>query len=478
MNINLKVIYIYICLGVLLSAGVIYSQPDTLWTGMYGGSDSEQAFSVTATPDGGCAVIGHTYSFLSGKSDIWIVRLDATGDTLWTKLFGGSLNDEGLHIAMIPEGNFIFTGYTVTADSGEQLLLVKIDSLGNVLWQKNYGGTGNERGNCAIPTSDGGYIVAGVTSPGTSSDMWILKTNALGDTVWTRIIGGGNPDEAKYICTTHDGGYVVTGYTYSYGSGFSDIYLVKLNDQGVVVWSTTVGDSGYEYSVSVLETDDYGFFITGQTTSYGAGSYDIWVVRTDSLGNVLWTKTFGGPNTDFPGEGIKTSDGNYLISGTLYSDDAWLFKLDDNGDTLWTMNVLQWTTDVFRSVVEATDGEYIAAGYIYNNASSSDDFYVIKTEPEVGIGEETTSGTTRKIVSYFPSIVRGKAVLKTNLNQDVNVIMQIFDVKGTLISSRNVRIVAGEQRLLMDFSDFESGVYFLVLKADSCIESLKFMVLK
>ena len=178
------------------------------------------------------------------------------------------------------------------------------------------------------------------------------------------------------------------------------------------MWSTTVGDSGYEYSVSVLETDDYGFLITGQTTSYGAGSYDIWVVRTDSLGNVLWTKTFGGPNTDFPGEGIKTSDGNYLISGTLYSDDAWLFKLDDNGDTLWTMNVLQWTTDVFRSVVEATDGGYIAAGYIYNNASSSDDFYVIKTEPEVGIGEETTSCYHKEDCQLFSIHCEGKSSSK------------------------------------------------------------------
>jgi hypothetical protein len=295
---------------------------DTLWTRTYGGSSTDMGWSVQQTTDGGYILAGMTTSFGAGSDDVYLVKTDADGDTLWTRTYGGSANDMGCSVQQTTDGGYIVAGYSESFGAGESdVWLVKIDANGDTLWTRTCGGRDYDYGWDVQQTSDGGYIVTGYTESfgAGSDDVYLVKTDANGDSLWTRTYGGSDDDQGYSVQQTSDGGYIITGETDSFGAGSSDFYLVKTDANGDTLWTRTYGGSSTDMGWSVQQTSDGGYIVAGYTYSFGAGGYDFYLVKTDANGDTLWTSTYGGTDSDMGYYVDQTTDGGYILAGMTTS---------------------------------------------------------------------------------------------------------------------------------------------------------------
>jgi hypothetical protein len=218
--------------------------------------------------------------------------------------------------------------------------VLKLDATGTKVWEKTFGGSYDDRAYCIQQTSDGGYIVAGYTwSSSEWEDVYILKLDANGNKLWEKTFGGSDNDGAWFIQQTIDGGYIVAGYTKSYGSGWYNAYLLKLDGAGNKVWEKVFGGSSWDEARSIQQTNDGGYIVAGYTSSFGAGSYDVYVLKLDTTGTKVWEKTFGGSYDDRAYCIQQTSDGGYIVAGYTWSpsewEDVYILKLDASGNKLW-----------------------------------------------------------------------------------------------------------------------------------------------
>ena len=260
--------------------------PVTTWAKSYGGSGYDYAHSIQQTSDGGYIVAGYTESFGAGNEDLWVLKLNADSTVAWQKTYGGSDLDRATSIQQTSDGGYIVAGWTDSFGAGIQdLWVLKLNADGTVAWQKTYGGSGYGDATSIQQTSDGGYIVAGVTFGTGNEDLWVLKLNADGTVAWQKTYGGSGFDYATSIQQTSDGGYIVAGGTASFGAGNEDLWVLKLNADGTVAWQKTYGGSGYDGALSIQQTSDGGYIVAG-FTALGAGDYDIWVLKLDSNGNI------------------------------------------------------------------------------------------------------------------------------------------------------------------------------------------------
>jgi len=314
------------------------------WQKTYGGSGFDYTYSIQQTSDGGYIVAGGTESSGAGIEDFWILKLNADGSVDWQKTYGNWDLDEASSIQQTSDGGYIVAGDTFSSGAGAaDLWIMKLNSDGSVAWQKTYGGSETDSPSSIQQTSDGGYIVAGSTdsfgvSPG-SFDVWVLKLNSDGSVDWQKTYGGSGDDFAHSIQQTADGGYTVAGRSSSFGEGSEDFWVLKLKSDGSVDWEKTYGGSGIDFAYSIQQTSDGGYIVAGYTNSFGAGDDDIWVLKLDSNGEVVWQKTYGGSGVDDAYSIQQTSDGGYILAGRTNSFgaggyDAWVLKLDSLGNVL------------------------------------------------------------------------------------------------------------------------------------------------
>jgi hypothetical protein len=258
----------------------------------------------------------------------------------FAKTYGGTSWDRAFSVRQTSDGGYIVTGYTSSFGAGNyDVFLIKTDAFGNIQWAKTYGGTNGDNATSVRQTSDGGYIVAGYTfSFGAGgSDIFLIKTDASGNIQWAKTYGGTGDDWASSVQQTSDGGYIVAGYTYSFGSGNLDIILIKTDASGNIQWAKTYGGTGWDIPLSVQQTSDGGYIVAGTTSSFGAGGGDIFLIKTNAFGNVQWAKTYGGTGDDVAYSVRQTSDGGYIVASYTSSFgagtyDAFLIKTDANGN--------------------------------------------------------------------------------------------------------------------------------------------------
>ena len=402
---------------VLLSAICLTSiaSAQTRWWKTYGGTGQDEGNSVQQTTDGGYVIAGSSASAGAGSYDVYIVKTSASGDTVWTGTCGDTNEDGGNSVRQTSDGGYIITGYTGSFGAGgHDVYLVKTNASGDTLWTRTYGGTGGDEGNSVQQTADGGYIIAGYTwSFGAgSADVYLVKTSALGDTLWTRAYGGTKDDEGCSVRQTADGGYIIAGFTASLGAGSQDVYLIKTNAQGDTVWTRTYGGTNGDMGNSVSQTSDGGYIITGYTKSFGAGYEDVYLIKTDASGDTVWTRTYGGTNSDEGSSVQQTADGGYIVAGCTRSFgagnyDVYLIKTNGHGDTLWTRAYGGTGIDWGNSVQQTSDGGYIITGYTHSFGAGHEDVYLIKTDANgnVGIQEPLTwhpASPTRILVQPNP----------------------------------------------------------------------------
>jgi len=310
------------------------------WDKTFGGSSSDSARSIIQTIDGGYAVAGVTESKGAGSDDFWVIKLDSRGNRLWDKTFGGSNDDWAWSLIQTDDGGYAVAGATYSYGAGGgDFWLIKLDSRGNKLWDKTFGGSNDDCAYSLIQTDDGGYAVTGSTkSKGTGREnFWVIKLDNKGNKVWDRTFGGSYDEGARSIIQTTDGGHAVAGYINSEGARKYDVWVIKLDNKGNKVWDKTFGGSSSDWAWSLIQTDDGGYAVTGTTYSYGAGNNDFWLIKLDSQGNELWDKTFGGSDDDLARSIIQTTDGGYAIAGYTKSKgaggaDVWVIKLDEQGN--------------------------------------------------------------------------------------------------------------------------------------------------
>lgn len=321
----------------------INAQPPTIpikWQKSFGSSMNESSYSIKQTNDGGYIVGANTgeindgdvTNYHGGGSDFWVIKLDSIGHLIWQKALGGSRFDLLEAIEQTSDSGYIAVGYSNSNDgdvSGHHgstnrgdVWLVKISSNGNLQWQKSFGGLQNENAFSIKQTTEGGYIFAGYSNSNDGdvsghhgdtllqNDMWIVKIDSIGNLQWQKSLGGSYNEEANSILQTTDGGYIVAGYTRSNdgdvtgihnpNSRGQDYWIVKLNNSGSLQWQKCLGGSQNDYATSIQQAANGGYIVTGASYSNNGdvsgnhGGSDVWVVRLNSDATIFWQKCFGG----------------------------------------------------------------------------------------------------------------------------------------------------------------------------------------
>jgi hypothetical protein len=317
------------------------------WNKTYGGTGLDYAIAMEQMADGAYALAGITNSSGAGSYDSWLVKADASGIMQWNKTYGGTDGDGTFDLVQTGEGGYALAGWTNSFGAGDpDSWLVKTDSSGNELWNRTYGGTGAEWAYSVIQTSDGGYALAGWTnsSGAGGGDSWLVKTDVNGFMLWNKTYGGTGDDEARALVQTGDGGYALAGVTTSYGAGTADFWLVKTDASGNAQWNKTYGGTSSDVATALVETCEGGYALAGWTNSLGAGG-DCWLVKTDSAGNMMWDRSYGGASRDEAWALVQTSDNGYALAGETNSfgagdADFWLVRTKADG------TVQDWSPDL------------------------------------------------------------------------------------------------------------------------------------
>ncbi len=295
---------------------------DTLWTRTYGGTNTDYAYSVQQTSDGGYIVAGYTGPYGSYPTQVYLIKTYLNGDTIWTRTYGGAGYDEGYSVQQTTDGGYIVAG----SRPSDQIYLIKTDAIGDTLWSRTYGGG---KGYCVQQTLDLGYIITG-----SGSQVYLIKTDASGNALWTQTYGGTGVDEGYSVQQTSDGGYIIAGQTYSFGND-SQVYLIKTDASGDTLWTRTYGGTDYDIARSVRQTPDGGYIVGGWTWSFGNNS-QVYLIKTNPNGDTLWTRTCGGSGFDAGWSIHQTLDGGYIVGGWTRSfgnsEQVYLIKTDANGN--------------------------------------------------------------------------------------------------------------------------------------------------
>lgn len=316
-----------------------------IWARSVGGESWDYGFSGIQTSDGGFLAVGATQSYGTFVHDVYVVRFNADGDILWTQVIDGAgddRNDRAHSVVETYDGGFAIAGYSYVEGGWYQnAWVIKLDNSGNIVWTRMVGGNSGDVAEDIIETNDQGLLVVGGTAsygPGRSS-VYVFKLDESGDLLWTRTIGGEKDDYAYGVAETPDGDFVVVGLTHSYGAGLagdldaSDAYIIKFNAEGDSLWTRTVGGFNYERLDDVIITSDGYILAAGETMTFGGSNMDAYVIKMDMQGDVLWTCALGSNGVHMAFSLVEVEPEKYIVTGrthhSSYSRDIFVAWFDD-----------------------------------------------------------------------------------------------------------------------------------------------------
>jgi len=500
---NVNMCYQFLVI-ILSTPALIHAQsPGILWTKVYGGSASDIAYSVQPTNDNGFVAVGVTHSFGIGNGDIWLVKLDSLGDTVWTHTYGGTGNDVGNSVDITTDGGYVIAGWTDSSGTGDyDLYLLRTDEEGTMLWTNTYGGPRADVGYSVEETSDGGYIAVGKTNHLGTSDVYLVKVDSLGNLLWTRMHGGSQDEWGRCVQENYHGGFVIAGYK------DENAFLLVTDANGDTSWTQTYGGPNTDNFFSVQQTYDSGYIAVGATGSFTGPDYDVYVVRTNEYGDTLWTRTYGSSADHDYGFSICATYNGYIITGfyawspMFYTCNLYLLRIDNNGDELWSMTVTYGSECHGESVQLTADGGYVVAGWTSPYPPYDCDFLILRTEQDTCYTQEQRNyGVNNLSLRIYPNPFQNETDIRYEI-RDVGlellyISLQIYDAAGRLV--RDFRLITSEGRgpssqgngasdasrntLSWDGRDdrnllLHSGVYFVTLRAGDFTATEKLLLIR
>ncbi|MCU0861106.1 MAG: M50 family metallopeptidase [Methanomassiliicoccales archaeon] len=361
-------------------------RPVVEWQRTYGGDASDATYSAALSSDGGYVAAGVTRSFNVSGIDGYLVKVHPNGTEQWSHTYGGESWDYIYGVVRVSEGGYILAGATMTYTIGDfDLWLVRVDDEGNEIWNRSYGTTYRDAAFSVIQTSDGGFAATGYTgSANNGEDVWLVKVDSDGNMEWNTSFGGTATDWGKALIQTRDGGYAVAGWTQSeaVGTGQTMGYLVRYNSAGDPLTDRTYGQGGSTLFYGIKELDDGGLMLGGHTTVIGHGGNDMYVVRTDAEYNLVWQRAYGGTGED-TGTGIFVLGDGFMFGGTGNSFEGmnriYLVRTDLDGNEQWLMHFGPEGVPVGGGIaLQTPDGGYLAVGTTNTYGSGEDDSYIAK----------------------------------------------------------------------------------------------------
>ena len=436
-----------------------------------------------------------------GSYDGWIAKLDATGNTLWKKVVGGSQQDGLNYVISTNDGGYIATGFSSSDDgdvsghhgstNNNDCWIIKFDNLGNIQWQKSLGGTAGEEGNSIEQTNDGGYIInatassnnGDVTSNHGILDFWAIKIDSIGNIQWQKTYGGSRFDHSRSMSKTNDGGYIIAGRSYSNNgdvtqhidsTNVQNGWVVKLSSSGSIDWEKSFLESDYTWLESIKQTSDNGYIIVGHSaTSDSLTSPNALIIKLNVNGTLQWKKSFGGSYLDKLTSVLETNNGEYLILGNTSSNDGditnlkgyqdfWLLNLATNGNLNWQKTYGGTAFDEAYDIQPTNDGSYILCG---NSGSSDLDVTINPNNPFLpnawivkfnSLSTDIKKNQQNKNLSIYPNPATDILLINTSTSL-VNESYAITNTLGQTVLNGKLE----NEHSSIDIQTLQSGIYFL-----------------
>ncbi len=453
-------------LGLLLIPQIIIAG----WTRTYGDQGNDQGYCVYQSTDGGFVVAGYSES----QNSLWLLKIDSSGDTVWTVASQQEWpNGRATSVIQASDGSFLITGYAAPLWDGRfHLIISKIDEHGEVLWTRGdwdwFEIPPGSMGFSIQETADNGYIVTGATTPAFDEieDLLLIKIDSSGDTLWTRTYGGAAPDCGCCVRETSDGGYIIAGYTTS-ALPWS-FWILKTDENGDTLWNSGMPDWWFGRAYSITETSDDGYIATGYVAPFEDGKYHLMLLKIGSDGDTLWSRMDFELLPDEPGgtgRCIKpTADGNYILAGytTGFLDeieDLLLIKLTPDGDTVWTRTYGGEAEDMGYFVDQTADGGYIVTGTTRSFGAGEYDIWLLKTDARgdtLGIHEQPVITPPS---SWSVDNQVGREITLRYFNYSCSFHAAVFDASGRKVDELHSTLTTGS--ITWPVSPQAPGVYFI-----------------
>ncbi|HYV93987.1 MAG TPA: T9SS type A sorting domain-containing protein [Chitinophagales bacterium] len=442
------------------------------WQKSLGGTSADNLNAIQQTSDGGFILAGGAssgdgdVSGNHGNSDYWIVKLDHDGNILWQKSYGGSEADEAFSIKETNDAGFIVAGYSYSTDGdvsdnhgNSDFWIVRLDSMGNIEWQRCCGGSDLEFFFIEIEQiADGGYAFGAWTKSNDgdvsgnhgSFDIWIVKLNSLGSLEWQKCLGGSATDATASLKQISGGGFIVAGVSVSsdgdatQNHGVQDYWVLQLDSSGNIVWQKSLGGSLDDEAFSVQQTWDGGFIAGGYSNSVDGditgyhGDYDYCVMKLDENGNLEWQKNLGGSSYDYGWTIQQTTDGGFITAGFSGSTDGDVTG-NHGGSDIW---VVKLAADTATGILQS---------HFFQSHFS---------------------------VSLFPNPSDGNVHLEFTLNQEQQVQVKVFDVAGKELFGEDEQRISGSFTETIYLNSLPAGSYYISIVHGCEREMRKMMVVK
>lgn len=462
--------YLFLTVFVLISCK-IFTQSTIEWSGNYGGSLGDFSGEVIQTNDEGYILVGYTYSedgdveSKKGEADFWIIRLNKLGEILWNKTYGGSKLDYAFEIKEIADNEYIVLGISESNDGdlaenhGDfDTWLLKIDGNGEIIWKKNF----PKKYDSLELTSDNGFIIAG----GGYEGIRVVKLDDSGNILWENSHTNGDEERVSTILHTRNGGYIIGGSKKSTEiEEDQDAYILKLNEIGEIEWEKTIGTKAFDVISTVIQSVDGNFIFSGYIIKrFSDTDGVVWILKLTEKGDFVWERTFGDNKIELTYSSANTKDGNFIFAGTLkknrdginIKNKYWVIKVDANGNLIWETLYGGTEEDIATSIYPTTDNGYILLG-----TSESIDGDVKENNGHSDIWVVKLSPDFKRIenseerlimLRVYPNPSRGNIIVET---EKPGVKIDVFSMAGVKIKT------AESVGMQIDVKNLEEGIYFL-----------------
>lgn len=465
---------------ILFSPFSLFSQ-STYFEKIYGSPGDDYSRSVKQVSSGSIYVLGNSDYGTLGAGDISLSKLDRNGNHIWTNYYGTMNRENAFYLATTSDGNFVFVAESETTSNNLDILIYKVDTSGNEIWNKLFASGVNETPKYIEQTNDSGYIICGAQNDSMGFyDILALKLDSNGDYQWHQLYGRNNNEYSDMIHQISTG-YILTGDTKSYGAGGYDIILYSTDSSGNEIWSQTYGDSLQNGCQGLLITSDHHYLSYGETEVSPFSPFDFYLEKIDSVGNSIWRYTYGGSYADAIFSVREDIDGGFICTG--YSNsyngggplDLVILKVDQAGVFQWKETYGGPGIDIGYELIHSVDNDgFIITGKTF---TTTEEYYLLKLDKTGTLMGIPSYDNRVQLLNLFPNPANDKIFVDNENYNFHNCKLIIQDLPGKIVMEETLNNNAATAEI--HISTLTPGIYFCSLVSDSkIIATEKFVIVR